>query len=55
MRGDFGHGPVNNWCNNAVCQIHQAVLNNQSWTSESGRTYNGSDLELFQDDMYEFG
>ena len=55
MRGDNGHGPVNNWCRQPVCQINEAIKNNDSWTSESGRTYNGSDLQTFQDDLYEFG
>ena len=32
-----------------MCQINEAIKNNDSWTSESGRTYNGSDLQTFQD------
>ena len=55
MRGDYGNGKFNNYCKNVVCEIDSAVNNNESWTSATGRIYNGTELIKYQDELYELG
>ena len=55
MRGDYGNGKFNNFCKNIVCEIDYAVNNNKSWTSSTGRVYNGTDLVKYQEELYELG
>ena len=55
MRGDYGNGKFNNFCKNIVCEIDYAVNNNKSWTSATGRVYNGTDLVKYQEELYELG
>ena len=52
MRGDYGNGKFNNFCKNIVCEIDYAVNNNKSWTSATGRVYNGTDLVKYQEELY---
>ena len=51
MRGDYGNGKFNNYCKNVVCEIDSAVNNNESWTSATGRIYNGTELIKYQDEL----
>ena len=42
MRGDYGSGKFNNYCNNQICKIHEAVRDNGTYTSPTGRVYSNT-------------